>query len=100
LDKDASVKLFEIKKINNPNGKGFDVRLATGVNLVNISLLSNESNKIGLIIYDLSGRTIDTRSWNISKGSTQVQVQLQKGVYILKFTSTNNEPVIHRIMIE
>lgn len=99
-DIDGKVKLSDIKKIINKNGKSFDVRMAVSGNIITVSLLSTEAAKINLRIYDMGGREIEAKSWSVNSGSTQGQLRLSAGSYILSFIAGNNESIVRKIVIQ
>jgi hypothetical protein len=94
------MKMSEIKKISNASGNSFDARLAISGNIVTISMLSTQRDKISLRIYDMGGREVDAKSWSVDTGSTQGQIRLSRGSYILTFRTGNNESLVRKIVIE
>jgi acid phosphatase type 7 len=99
-DVDGRMKMSDIKKISNASGSSFDARLAISGNVVTISLLSTQRDKISLRIYDMSGREVDAKSWSVDTGSTQGQIRLSRGSYILTFRTGSNESIVRKIVIE
>jgi hypothetical protein len=99
-DLDGRNKLSEVRKIVNARGRAFDAKLAVNNGLVNISFLSTQQEKITLRVFDLSGRAVSTKSWTVNAGSTQGQIRLSRGNYVLNFSTERNESIVQKIVID
>ena len=99
-DIDGKMKISDIRKIVNTHGRVFDMKLGIKGNEVSISFVSTQSTKVILHVYDMAGRTVATKNWTLSVGSTQEQIRLPKGSYILNFTTGGNDPVVKKIVID
>jgi acid phosphatase type 7 len=99
-DLDGQKRISEVKKIVNTTGKVFDVKLVPDGNVVTISLLTAQSHKIMLRVFDMNGREVEAKSWAVNAGTTQGQIRLLRGTYVLTFTSESNETITRKMIVE
>lgn len=77
--------------------------IATNVNTGVLSIKSNVSlNNATLNIYDIQGRTIDTKNVSLNESLNDVTINPIKnaGVYIVEITSENNQRFTQKIMVK
>lgn len=92
--------MSDIKKISNARGKSFDARLSISGQVITVSLYSTQRNRINVRIYEMGGRELSSKTWAVNTGSTQEQIRLSGGTYILTFRTENNESIVRKIVIE
>ena len=98
-DKDGKVQYSEIKTVKVSNGKSYDVRLAAAGRQATAHLQMQEPRAIKVVVYDVSGKTLQTAVWQAGRGNSQFRIDLQKGVQFLRFEFENGETEVRKILI-
>ena len=98
-DKDGKVQYSEIKTVKVSNGKSYDVRLAAAGRQATAHLQMQEPRAIKVVVYDVSGKTLQTAVWQGARGNSQFRIDLQKGVQFLRFEFENGETEVRKILI-
>jgi hypothetical protein len=98
-DIDGRIKQFETKKIVNNGGKSFDVKVYSNGDVVNITLVSTQKGRVTMNVYDVAGKFVESRIYEISEGSNQGQVLLSKGSYILSFNDQYGDSFVQKITV-
>jgi hypothetical protein len=74
------------------------------VNNITVDFLSNSNQSVSVRLTDISGKLIATDKWQIGKGSTRVTFDkvaaLQRGMYILTVTDSNNETIYNNKLMK
>ncbi|RYY49057.1 MAG: T9SS type A sorting domain-containing protein [Chitinophagaceae bacterium] len=74
------------------------------VNNITVDFLSNINQAVSVRLTDLSGKVIATDRWQISKGNSRMLLDkvagLQRGMYILTVTDSNNETIYNNKLMK
>ncbi len=99
-DVDGDVRLFDVKKINNKTGNTFNVKLSVSGNMLAVSTLSTQSDRMIVRVIDMNGRIISTENWKLSVGFNQGKIRLSSGSYIVSFTTENNKSHVQKVVVK
>ncbi|RYY71245.1 MAG: T9SS type A sorting domain-containing protein [Chitinophagaceae bacterium] len=74
------------------------------VSNITVDFLSNSNQSVNVRLTDVSGKLIATEKWQIGKGNTRLVLDkaasLQRGMYILTVTDSNNETIYNNKLIK
>lgn len=74
------------------------------VNNITVDFLSNHNQSVNVRLTDISGKIIAAEKWQIAKGSSRINFEkvanLQRGMYILTVTDSNNEVIYNNKLMK
>lgn len=99
-DKDGKVHYSEIRTVKINHGRSYNLRVGNNGRRVNLYLQAQESAPVTVVVYDPSGKTLQTAQWQAVRGSSEFRIDLQPGVQFLRFQFANGESEVRKILIK